>query len=199
MKYAVILSLFLASPLWADGAQTLWLHDPATVDLQERAEGVPSSERASQAYARFIAEMTFIGAFAVAPDGGFGWSTGRLTLENARDAALAHCREQARGCVIVAEVAPRGLTDVTGLVASVDLLIRIADLMDKAPHHGLAVAPSGAVGWSFGLPDQASADQRALAYCRENLSGPVTPSTSCRVVRLRMFEPPVGGGEASDL
>jgi hypothetical protein len=40
-------------------------------------------------------------AFAAAPDGSFGWRTGRSTIEDAKKEALELCEENADDCEIV--------------------------------------------------------------------------------------------------
>ena len=56
--------------------------------------------RGKRAFESYLAAKTNK-AFAVAPDGSFGWRTGRATVEEAKTEALELCEESADDCVVV--------------------------------------------------------------------------------------------------
>jgi hypothetical protein len=53
-----------------------------------------------QDFAAFLLSGTHK-AFAVSPDGHYGWRTGRRTVEEARTGALENCRKRGSHCRIV--------------------------------------------------------------------------------------------------
>lgn len=120
-------------------------------------------------------------AFAVAPDGAFGWQSGTSSREVAIERALARCKQHAPDCRIyivneelVRDNAPRqqpnasippppGLSD-EGLRAFENFL--------RAPaHKAFAVTPQGAYGWRTGANTREDAIRDALATCGKYGSG----------------------------
>jgi dienelactone hydrolase len=75
------------------------------------------SEAARTEFARYLASMLPHKAFAVSPNGGYGWRSGRITADDARRDSLAACMKWSPACTVyaigdrLAEPAPATSTD----------------------------------------------------------------------------------------
>jgi len=80
----------------------LALRDALIAAPQRPATAAPAqlSERGRREFAAFLASGTHK-AFAVSPDGHFGWRSGRRTVDEAKADALENCRRSGKNCRLV--------------------------------------------------------------------------------------------------
>jgi dienelactone hydrolase len=116
-------------------------------------------------------------AFAVSPNGAYGWQSGVSTREEAISRALERCRNHAPDCRIYAvnEEIVRTTTqtpsDATRLTPPPNLtddgLRSFQDFLRSPNNRAFAVAPDGAYGWQSGMGSREQAIARALERCKE--------------------------------
>ncbi len=123
-------------------------------------------------------------AFAVSPDGAYGWRAGVASREDAIADALANCDKHARGCEIYivndevqrkTEAPPQRVSTLPPPPNLTAEGRRHFENFLRAPREkAFAVAPDGAFGWQSGMDTREAAIRRALERCREHAS-------NCRV------------------
>jgi hypothetical protein len=119
-------------------------------------------------------ELGYFGAFAISPDGGYGYATSAGTLAAAREIAMAQCAALNQGCEIVAEYIPAGYVEP----GSSDItLSREMTENYTAPDRGsfVAMAASEDGGWAMGwdYPSQAEANDYAINECEMTRLDPI--------------------------
>lgn len=102
-----------------------------------------------------------IGVFAVEKGGGCGWSYGYKSLPEARNRALAECRNQGPDCLVFGITPPKSGQWSVGANCRRDL----ANWRKKASIAAFALERGGGCGWSFGFDDVVQARSRALDEC----------------------------------
>ncbi|WP_141246435.1 DUF4189 domain-containing protein [Actibacterium ureilyticum] len=107
----------------------------------------------------------YFGAFAAAPDGGYGWVAAYSTMEAARQSALARCARRSPGCVIVAEAMP------VDPVPDHSRTLRHREAQNFQRYRTLpgakafAISENGAYGMSWRAMSPQIARRKALANC----------------------------------
>ncbi len=115
-------------------------------------------------------------AFAVSPDGAYGWRAGVATRDDAIRDALANCRKHASDCelYIVNDEVVRGKTPPPPRTESAlppppnlneNGLQHFQNFLRAGPDKAFAVAPDGAFGWQSGMGSRDEAIRRALQRC----------------------------------
>lgn len=115
-------------------------------------------------------------AFAVSPDGAYGWRAGVATRDDAIRDALANCRKHASDCelYIVNDEVVRGKTPPPPRTESAlppppklteSGLRAFQDFLRAPLHKAFAVASDGAYGWQSGMDSREAAIRRALERC----------------------------------
>lgn len=145
---------------------------PLVVVVKPQADMPPlGGDEARRALAVDLPQTRYFGAFAVGPDGQFGWVGNRHGINNARAGALSRCGP---ACEIALELYPAGYDAAgVGRAVSVKLADAIAARQDLGPASAVyyAVAPNGS--WALQQADETGllAPLQVLSRCRSFLRG----------------------------
>jgi hypothetical protein len=121
----------------------------------------------------------YFGAFAMSPDGGYGYAGGTGTIEAARDIAMAQCSNLNTGCEIIAEIIPAGFTG-TGpqdITLSYDATVNYT-APDRGGFKAMAISEDGAFSMGWDYPSQAEVNAYVLSDCeaqRMVIEAPLRP------------------------
>ena len=144
---------------------------PVVVVVKPKADMPPLGDEAMRALAVDLPQTRYFGAFAVGPDGQFGWVGNRHDIESARAGALSRCGP---ACEIALELYPAGYEAAgSGRPVSVKLADAIAARGDIGPQSAVyyALAPNGS--WALQKTDETGllAPLQVLNRCRSFLRG----------------------------
>ncbi|KUF10571.1 hypothetical protein AVJ23_11880 [Pseudoponticoccus marisrubri] len=183
------LVLGLAGPAAAQQAQPLQVVETPFEMRFTPGMDLPRVSSAEEGWTNFTSEQSHMGAFAVSPDGAYGWARGYLSIDYAKREALKVCGRHAPDCEIYAVMALEGVRDELALVATSTVLDGVERMKTVTGPKALAVSMDGAwgLGWD-GAGFEASA-RRALAECSKHVPTPTPPGAECRVVEPVAFRP----------
>lgn len=148
----------------------------AGLGVVNRLSNLPMSPEVQAFFDTEFQAVGYFGAFALAKDGGYGYSSGTASLEAARDIALAHCRSVNTSCILVAELVPEGY--VAPPPGTVTLSQQIYGYFMNAgknrDYQALAVSEDGAFSMYWEIGSQAEANRLALDDCEANRERSIT-------------------------
>lgn len=153
--------------------------------LEIKVANIPPPPRLSTSGLRSFQDFLRHGpnkAFAVAPDGAYGWRAGVATREDAIKDALDNCDKHARGCEIyvvndeIVRDKPRPQTQRQAQTTSLPPPPRLSNegkqhfenFLRAPANKAFAVASDGAFGWQSGMNTRDEAIARALERCSEH-------------------------------
>lgn len=144
---------------------------------------VPRTGAAAAAYQKLLDQKAYHGAFAVGPDGAYGWADNYPRQADADTAALGWCAVQ--GCRVVAQIAPQDVIEIDGQPLSRTAALGAEDYLGKPSPKALALSNMGHWGMVWGEANKATAAKNALAECDAYLTSESAGSLNggiCRVV-----------------
>ena len=153
--------------------------------IEIQVANIPPPPRLSESGLRSFQDFLRQGpnkAFAVAPDGAYGWRAGVATREDAIKDALDNCEKHAIGCEIyvvndeIVRDKPRPQPERQAQNTSLPPPPRLSNegkqhfqnFLRAGRNKAFAVAPDGAFGWQSGMDTREEAIRRALERCREH-------------------------------
>jgi hypothetical protein len=124
-------------------------------------------EEARAALEDDFGSATYYGAFALAKGGGWGYTTGAMTIEAARAIALAQCESVNDECAIYAELLPRGYVPPGpgAITLSREAADHYEDRTTDILYHAMAISVDGAYSKVWEATSYDAAAAQALEEC----------------------------------
>lgn len=144
---------------------------------------VPKTGEAGAAYQTLLDNSAYHAAFAVGPDGAFGWADNYARQMDADVAALNWCGDEA--CRVVAQVAPQDVVEIAGQPLSKSAATGAEMYGGKPGFKALALSNLGDWGMAWGEESRQAAEANALAECRSCLTSDMPeglPTGRCRTL-----------------
>lgn len=171
--------------VWPRPIQEMPLHVYLTEAETVRFDGPSLTAEAQKAFEAEFSEARFFSAFAMAPNGRWGWAIDRHSVASARREALAWCGGWgAWGCVVVAERRPVGYRGEEAVQTLSEAAIEVG--RRTPPERGMPVVwgISSDGSWYVDQPPEATEDEaaRARQVCQQFVVGfrsPLFPSRRC--------------------
>lgn len=146
---------------------------------------VPKTGAAARDYRALVEDANYHAAFAMNPEGGYGWSDNYATQSDADATALEWCGDEGDGCTIILRIMPEEVIEIDGQPLSKTAALGAEEYQGMPGRKALALSDLGDWGATWSSRSRTAAEAEALAICTSYLvsdtpEGPITGK--CRVV-----------------